>query len=151
EALVASGRPVDVFSLRRPDDPEDGELDGVRIHRLDVQRHQGAGVGTYVREYLAFLARAGAAVTSRHRHRHYALVQVHTMPDFLAFGGLPLRVAGVPLLLDLHEAMPDFFRVRFPRAASPIAYRLLRWQERLSILAATHAITVNDALRDRLV
>lgn len=151
ETLAASGRPVDVYSLRRPDDPPDGELDGVRIHRIDVQRHQGAGIATYVREYLAFLARAGWAVTRDRRRRRYALVQVHTMPDFLAFAGLPLRLAGVPLLLDLHEAMPEFFPIRFPRAASPIARRALRLQERLSIAIASHAITVNDALRDRLI
>ncbi len=151
EALVEAGRPVVVYGLRRPGDPRDGTLDGVDIRRLDVQRHQGAGVTTYVREYLSFLARAGAAATRDHRRRRFALVQVHTMPDFLAFAGLPLRLAGVPLLLDLHEAMPEFFPIRFPRAASPAARRLLRWQERLSILAATHAITVNDALRDRLV
>ena len=151
EALVAGGRQVDVFSLRRPDDPPSGELDGVRIRRLDVQRHQGAGVTTYVREYLAFLVRAAVAVARAHRRRRYALVQVHTMPDFLAFAGLPLRLRGVPLLLDLHEAMPEFFPIRFPRAAGRLARRLLRLQERLSIAVATHAITVNDALRDRLV
>jgi len=151
EALVAAGRDVDVYSLRRPDDPPDGELDGVRIRRIDVQRHQGAGVATYVREYLAFLVRAGWAISRAQRRRHYALVQVHTMPDFLAFAGLPLRLAGVPLLIDLHEAMPEFFPIRFPRAASPLARRMLRLQERMSIAIANHAITVNDALRDRLV
>ena len=34
--------------------------------RLDVQRHQGAGLGTYLREYLAFLLRAGIALTRAH-------------------------------------------------------------------------------------
>jgi glycosyltransferase involved in cell wall biosynthesis len=151
EALVQAGRPVHVYSLRRPADPPDGELDGVRIHRIDVQRHQGAGVATYIREYLEFLARAGWAVTRDRRRHRWALVQVHTMPDVLAFAGLPLRLAGVPLLLDLHEAMPEFFPIRFPRAASPLARRALRLQERASIAISSHAITVNDALRDRLV
>ena len=151
ETVAATGRPVEVYSLRRPDDPAEGELDGVRVHRLDVQRHQGAGVVTYVREYLAFLVRAGWAVTRAHGRRRWAVVQVHTMPDFLAFAALPLRLAGVPLLLDLHEAMPEFFPIRFPRAASPIARRALRLQERLSIAIASHVITVNDALGDRLV
>jgi glycosyltransferase involved in cell wall biosynthesis len=151
ETLAAAGRPVVVYALRRPDDPPDGELEGVRIRRLDVQRHQGAGIGTYVREYLAFLVRAGVAVTRDHRRQRFGLVQVHTMPDFLAFAGVPLRLARVPLLLDLHEAMPEFFPIRFPRATSPLVRRALRLQERLSIAASTHAITVNDALRDRLV
>jgi glycosyltransferase involved in cell wall biosynthesis len=151
EALVASGRAVDVFALRRPGDPAEANVAGVLVHRLDVQRHQGAGLGTYLREYLSFLARAGMAVTARHRSRRYAVLQVHTLPDFLAFAGLPLRLTGVPLVLDLHEAMPEFFRARFPRAANPVAHRLLLAQERLSIRLASHVLTVNDALAGRLV
>jgi glycosyltransferase involved in cell wall biosynthesis len=104
-----------------------------------------------VREYLAFLRRAGWAVTRAHRSRHYALVQVHTMPDFLIFAGLPLRTVGVPVILDFHEAMPVFFPTRFPRAAGPLARRALSLQERLSIRAASHILIVNEALRDRLV
>ena len=47
EALVASGRPVDVYALRRGRCRADRELDGVVVRRLDVQRHQGAGIATY--------------------------------------------------------------------------------------------------------
>ena len=151
EALVAGGRDVDVFALRRPGDPSQDVLAGVRIFRLDVQRHQGAGLGTYLREYLSFLVRAGWAVTRHHRRRPYAVLQVHTLPDFLAFAGLPLRLAGLPLILDLHEAMPEFFQTRFPRASNPVFHRLLLIQERASIGLATAVLTVNDALGQRLI
>jgi glycosyltransferase involved in cell wall biosynthesis len=151
ESLVAAGRPVDVFSLRREGDEPEGVVDGVRVRRLDVQRHQGASIAVYLREYLDFFVRAGWSLLRAHARRRYALVQVHTLPDFLAFAGLPLRMAGVPVLLDLHEAMPEFFRSRFPRASNPLVHRALLLQERLSIGAATHAITVNDALGKRLV
>src|SRR6476661_10167583 len=80
ESLVARGRPVDVFALRRPRDEPTGVVDGVRVHRLDVQRHQGAGLGVYLREYLAFAARAALALARAHRRRRYGLVQVHTLP-----------------------------------------------------------------------
>jgi len=73
EGVRASGRAVDVFSLRREGDPPDGELNGVRIHRINVQRHQGAGIGTYLREYADFLVRAGFALTRAHGRRRYAL------------------------------------------------------------------------------
>jgi glycosyltransferase involved in cell wall biosynthesis len=76
---------------------------------------------------------------------------VHTLPDFLVFAGLPLRSVGVPLLLDLHEAMPEFFRVRFPRASGRVAHAALVAQERASIAVADAVLTVNDALRERLV
>ena len=151
ETLVASGRPVEVFGLRRPGDAVSGEVAGVRVHRLDVQRHQGAGLRTYLSEYVAFFARAAWAATQAHRRRPFALVQVHTLPDFLVFAGIQFRLAGLPLVLDLHEAMPEFFRMRFPRASNPIVHRLLELQERAAIAAADAAITVNDALADRLV
>ena len=151
ESLVAAGRDVDVIALRRPGDSADGDLDGVRVHRLDVQRHQGAGISVYLREYLSFLARSGWRLARAHRRRRYGLVQVHTLPDFLAFAALPVRLTGVPLILDLHEAMPEFFRSRFPRASNRVAHRLLRLQERASIALASAVITVNSAMADRLV
>ena len=151
ETLVAAGRPVRVIGLRRPGDPAGGELNGVRIRSLDVQRHQGAGIGVYVREYLAFLYRAMWAAVRLHRSERFGVAQVHSPPDFLVFATLPLRLVGVPVILDLHEAMPEFFRMRFPRVRNPLAHRLLRLQERLSIAFASMTITVTDAMRDRLV
>ena len=151
ESLVGAGRPVQVLGLRKPNGPSTSEIEGVRVHHLDVQRHQGAGLGVYLREYLSFLARAMFAAVRLHRRERFALVQVHSLPDFLVFAALPLRIAGVPVLLDLHEAMPEFFRSRFPGASNPIVHRLLRLQERLSTAAATATITVNESMRDRLV
>ncbi len=151
EALVRAGRPVDVFALRRPGEPPVGALDGVAIHRLDVRRHQGAGIAVYLLEYLDFFARATLALARAHRARRFGLVHVDSLPDFLVFAAVPLKLAGVPLLLDLHEAMPEFFRARFPHRASRLAHGLLRLQERASIAVADAVLTVNDALRDRLV
>jgi glycosyltransferase involved in cell wall biosynthesis len=100
---------------------------------------------------VTFLLKATVAAVRLHRRRRFALVQVHSLPDFLVFAALPLRLVGVPVLLDLHEAMPEFFRSRFPRASNRVVHRALVLQERLSIAAATHTITVNEAMRDRLI
>jgi glycosyltransferase involved in cell wall biosynthesis len=151
ESLVAAGRQVDVFSLRRNGDAAHGVVEGVRVRRLDVQRHQGASLWVYLAEYLTFFVAAGWALLRAHARRRYALVQVHTLPDFLAFAALPLRLGGVPVVLDLHEAMPELFRSRFPRASNPVVYRLLALQERLSIAVSSVAVTVNPSLGRRLV
>ena len=151
ESIVAAGGPVVVLGLRRIDQEPDGELAGVRIRRLDVQRHQGASLGVYLREYLDFFLRAMWTAARLHRRERFVLVQVHSLPDFLAFAALPLRLAGVPLILDLHEAMPEFFRSRFPRASNPLVHRLLELQERLSIAISSVTLTVNTAMRERLL
>jgi glycosyltransferase involved in cell wall biosynthesis len=150
ESLVAAGRPVLVLSLKRPELPAEDLLHGVHVRRLDEQRHQGAGLGTYLREYVSFVVRSGWAAVKLHRRHRFGLVQVHSLPDFLVFAALPLKLVGVPVVLDLHEAMPEFFVTRFPGAANPISHRLLLLQERLSMAFATHVITVNEAFGDRL-
>ncbi len=151
ESLVAAGHEVDVFALRRDEDGVEADVAGVHVRRLGVQRHQGAGIRVYLREYVSFLVRAGWALARAHRRRRYGLVQVHSLPDFLAFAALPLRLVGVPILLDLHEAMPEFFRSRFPRASNPLFHRLLLVQERSSIAISKAVLVVNDAMAERLV
>jgi glycosyltransferase involved in cell wall biosynthesis len=101
-------------------------------------------------EYVEFMLRAGIALTGAHRRRRFALVDVNSLPDFLVFAGLPVRLVGVPLLLDLHEAMPEFFESRFPRATSRVARAALALQERLSIRFASAVVTVNESLAGRL-
>ena len=70
ESILASGRPVDVVALRREGDEPVGDVDGVRVHRMDVQRHQGAGLVTYLAEYVRFwLAAAGFLARSQPARR----------------------------------------------------------------------------------
>ncbi len=150
ESLVAAGWEVDVIGLQHPGDPGAAVLEGVNVRRLPVRRHQGAGLPVYLMEYGIFLVRAMFAAAGAQRRRHYGMVQVHTLPDYLVFAALPLKMVGVPVLLDLHEAMPEFFRGRFPKAANPISYKLLLLQERLSIGLADELLTVNEPLAERL-
>jgi glycosyltransferase involved in cell wall biosynthesis len=150
ESLLAAGWEVDVFALQHPGDPATGVIEGVNLRRLPVRRHQGAGLPVYLMEYGIFLVRAMFAATKAHRRRRYGLVQVHSLPDYLVFAALPLKMVGVPVLLDLHEAMPEFFRGRFPKAANPISYKLLLFQERASIALANELLTVNEPLAERL-
>jgi len=151
EALAAAGRRVDVVALRKPGADAFAMLEGVTVHRLPVQRHQGAGLGRYLAEYGEFFARATFVAVRLYRRYRHGLVQVHTLPDPLVFAAAPMRLAGVPVLIDLHEAMPEFFRSRFPAASRSVVHAALAATERISIAFASHAMTVNDALADRLV
>jgi glycosyltransferase involved in cell wall biosynthesis len=150
DALVAAGWQVDVFSLRLPGDAV-APRPSVRTIPIDVGRHQGAGLATYVREYGSFLVRAGWALTREHRRRRYRVVEVASPPDPLVFAALPLRLGGVPVILDLHEATPEFFKSRFPRASNSLSDRALHLAERASIGFARVAISVNRARHARLV
>jgi glycosyltransferase involved in cell wall biosynthesis len=152
DALADAGWEVDVFSLRAtPDTVPAPEHAGVRMIVIDVGRNQGAGLGTYLREYASFFIRVAWTLTRAHRTRRYRVVEVASPPDPLVFAALPVRLAGVPIILDLHEATPEFFKSRFPRAAGRWSDRLLHLAERVSIRFARVAISVNRARHLRLL
>ena len=146
DALADAGYEVDIICLRQPGEPAE-ERDGpVRIVRLPINRWF-IGFAGHMLEYVAFTAAAGWGLAREHRRRRYDLVQVATVPDFLSFAALPEKLAGVPLLLDLHEDMPEFFRDRFAgralRPLQPIVYLATR----ASAAIADELITVHEPLR----
>lgn len=146
DALLDAGYEVDIFSLRREGEAA-RESDGrLRIVRLPIDRWF-SGFAGHLAEYLAFAMMAAWRLGLEHRSRRYDLVQVATVPDFLGFAALPEKLGGVPLLLDLHEDMPEFFRDRF---AHPLLRPLIPVADataRASASVADELITVHEPLR----
>jgi len=110
-------------------------------------RRAFSGFGGHLAEYLAFAALAAIRLAREHRGRRYRLVQVATLPDFLAFAAAPLKLSGIPLLLDLHEDMPEFFRDRFAHAALRPMAPVVTVAARASAGIADELITVHEPLR----
>lgn len=146
DALIEAGFEVDIICLRQSGEEAEEQDGALRIVRLPVNR-TFIGFAGHLAEYLAFTTMAAWRLAREHRRRRYDLVQVATVPDFLAFAALPEKLAGVPLLLDLHEDMPEFFRDRF---AAPLLRPLLpivTATTRASAAIADHLITVHEPLR----
>lgn len=146
DALIAAGHRIDLFCLRRPGEASEERTAGMRIFRLPVHR-AFSGFAGHMAEYLAFAGMAAVRLTREHRHRAYRLVQVATLPDFLAFAAVPLKIGGVPLLLDLHEDMPEFFRDRFAHPALRPLMPAVTAAARASAGMADELITVHEPLR----
>lgn len=150
-ALVRHGHAVDVICLRNEGEPAVERGDGITVYRLPVRRRRGMGVRVQLLEYVAFLAWATAMVTRRHLRQRYDVVQVHNVPDFLVFSAIVPKLGGTPILLDLHDLMPEFFASRFGGRMSSLPVRLVTWQERLSAAFATHLLTVTELWRRTLI
>ncbi len=147
EALAGSGHAVDVLCLHLPDQAPSETLNGVNVVRLPETRHQGAGAVAYLKEYARFFFLAGRELLRRHRRAPYALVQVHNPPDALIFATLPLKLARVPVLLDLRELMPELFMSRFALARGSVIVRLLTWLERAACAYADRVYVLHDRHR----
>jgi glycosyltransferase involved in cell wall biosynthesis len=147
EALVDAGYAVDVLCLTLPGQPSEAVVGGVRILRLGVTRHQGAGAAVYLQEYASFFVQAGLRLLRLHRAHPYTLVQVHNPPDAMVFCTLPVRLAGVPIILDLRELTPELFMSRFGLARNGFVVRTLALLERWACGYAQAALVLHDRHR----
>lgn len=147
DALVAAHHQVDLFCLRAPGEVAEEQLRNVRIFRLPVHR-AFSGFAGHMAEYLAFAGIAAVRLAREQGRRRYRLVQVATLPDFLAFAATPLKLSGVPLLLDLHEDMPEFFRDRFAHPALQPLLPAVTGAAKASAWVADEIITVHEPLRE---
>jgi glycosyltransferase involved in cell wall biosynthesis len=150
-ALVRRGHRVDVICARSGDEPRRARIDGVSVHRLPLRRQRGGGMGSQLLEYVAFTAWAAAKLMQLQQRGRFDVVQVHNVPDFLVLSALPAKLRGTPVILDLHDLMPEFFASRFGDRMEGWRVSLVKWQERISMAIADHAITVTDLWRDVLI
>jgi glycosyltransferase involved in cell wall biosynthesis len=150
ERLVEAGYAVDVICLRDRGEPARERYGGVEIHRLPV-RLDNDSLPRQLSAYLRFFALASARLTRLHLAEPYGTVHVHNLPDFLVFSALVPKLQEVPVILDLHDLMPEFYRGRFGSKGGRALTRLIELQERLSCRFADHVITVSEHWKRALI
>jgi glycosyltransferase involved in cell wall biosynthesis len=150
EALVAAGYAVDVFALCPPDGRKTYTLDGVNVYTVSLGKKRGSLV-RYVFEYAAFFAWAFVRVPLQMRRRHYAVVDVNTLPDFLVFAPVVARWMGAKIVLDMHEITPEFYMSKYGMSRNSWVVRLLTYLERVSFKFADQVVTINEPIQELLI
>lgn len=151
-ALVGAGYAVDVFTLQEAPDALAGAATAdVRFCLIPPERvHRGSAAATAL-DQAHFLLRCAALLLARHRrHGPYDLVHVNNMPDALVLAALPLRRLGTPVLLDVHDTMPELAADRFDGRRARWLAGVLRVEERLSMHAADFVLTSEHTKSERL-
>jgi glycosyltransferase involved in cell wall biosynthesis len=155
EALINHGFEVDIICLRviySGYEPPTEVVNGAQVYRLPVTRSYGnTNFVKQLLEYLAFFFRAMWMLIRLYPRRHYQVVQVHNLPDFLVFAAWFPKLLGARLILDLHDLMPEFYAARTGRGMSNWLVRIITWQEQLSCRFANHVVTVTELWRQTLI
>lgn len=150
-ALVERGDIVDVIALRRKDALPDYEvIGGVNLHRIQTRMVNEKGLFAYVSRILRFTLGAARHLRRLQRLHAYDLIHVHNVPDCLVFAAAYPKWKGVPIILDIHDLLPEFYASKFKIARSSRLFRVLTWIERFSAAFATHVIVANDLWCNRL-
>jgi len=150
DALREASYNVSVIALRAAGQSAHERVDGVTVHRVPLEARRGGRI-RYLFQYLLFFLLSTTLLLSLHVKYRFRVVHVHSLPDFQVFSALPLRLLGVSVILDLHEAFPEIVSARFRLQPNSPLVRIAHISETLSIAVADQVITVNDTIRDLLV
>lgn len=151
EALAKRGDEVEVISLRPPGGRSLEVVNGVRILMIQGRNPNEKRRGAYLARLALFFTRALVIVTVRHLRRRYDLLHIHSVPDFLVFTALVPKLMGVPIILDIHDLLPELYVSKFPSYSGRLLERFLLYLERMSALFADHVIVANDLWREKLL
>jgi glycosyltransferase involved in cell wall biosynthesis len=151
EAAVGGGFDVDFLALRREGTLQAEMIRGVRVIRLSQAKYRGREHLKYLLAYLEFFLRCLVKTTVLFFKRHYRVIHVNNMPDFLVFTTIVPRLFGTKVILDIHDPMPNTFASKFKGQENGIFYRILLWQERLSAAYCSQVITVHHPVKDGIL
>jgi glycosyltransferase involved in cell wall biosynthesis len=147
EALVAAGYSVDAIALRAAvPNQEEYRLNGVNVYTISLHKMRGR-LPRYAFEYLTFCALSFVKLSRLARMRRYSVVDVNTLPDFLAFAACYARWQGAKVVLDMHEITPEFVMSKYGVRRDYWLVRLCGFFERMSFRYADHVITINGPIQ----
>lgn len=150
-SLTRRGDAVDIIALAHTGASRVEVIDGVTVYRVQQREINERAAFSYLLRILRFLLVAMAVLTWKHLRKRYQLVHVHSVPDFLVIAALPLRLMGVPVILDIHDILPEFYGSKFNAGKGSLVYRALLIIERWSARMASHVIIANQLWYNRLV
>jgi len=151
ETLAKRGDHVDVFALRLVEQAAEEDLHGVSVHRLQGRLLNEKGVFSYAWRLTQFFLRALYHVSLHDLRAKYDLIHVHSVPDFLVFSTLLPRLRGTPVILDIHDILPEFYASKFGSSHTSRTFKVLLGVERLSARFASHVIIANHIWKERLL
>jgi glycosyltransferase involved in cell wall biosynthesis len=150
-ALARRGDAVDVLALGLPGQPRYESIDGVQVHRIQTRRVNERTRFSYLWRLVRFLVLSCLVLSWKHVVKRYKLVHIHNLPDFLVFAALVPRLLGTPVILDIHDLMPEMYADKFSVSRDSLAFQALLGVEKFSISFSSHTIIANDIWHERLL
>jgi len=149
EALARRSVAVDIVCLRGHGQPAREQLGSVTAHRV-LHIGEKSSVPKYIWLSILFFRAAAAALATLYRQQRFDLIQVHNLPDYLVYIARPFKKKGIPVLLDLHDLMPELFVSRWPSRLSRPFAALIEQAHRSSCSFADHLLTASEGFARQL-
>ncbi len=150
EYLAKMGHEVDVICLSADAIEQDPPYESIKIHPIILKRERKGGlwqaVEWFMSAFLMFLKLTRLYIKRRHN-----LIHVNNMPDFLVFSAIVPRLAGVPVILDVHDPIPELIRSKMNLKEGHWLVKVQKLLERLSVSFSSHVITATPTFARLLI
>ncbi len=150
EALVEEGYNVCVVALKPESKTAREPLLPVELHEIPLPIKKGSGY-RYVYQYLMFALTSAVLLSKLHLTRRFAIVHVHSLPDFEVFSALVPRILGSSIILDVHESMPELMSARLAVKPASVLFKMAVQSQVWSSLFANKVVTATEGIRELLV
>lgn len=151
ETLARQGDTVEVVSLRQPGHECLGDLNGIKIFRIQGRVVNEKTKFDYLFRVTAFLFKSFWFITKHHLKNRYDLIHVHSVPDFEIFAALIPKLMGTKVILDIHDIVPEFYASKFNSGNNSCLSTLLKIVEKICCGFADHVIISNHIWGERLI
>jgi len=150
-AFADRGDQVDIIALRHNrTEPKMDKYGSITVYNVQERRKDERGAFDYAQRICRFFLKAFWKITRLQWKEKYDIVHVHSIPDFLVYTALWPKVNGTPVILDIHDVLPEFYASKFDAGRRSVMISLMRLIERVSVMFADHVIVANDIWRDRV-
>lgn len=148
-ALVQRGDTVEVICLNHGGLPETSE--GAKVYRIQDRKLGRESLLKYAFQLALFMLRSFFLLAKKQWQHPYDLIHVHSVPDVLVFSALVPKLAGVPIILDIHDILPEFYLSKFRTKKRSLFFKFLVLAEKASIAFSDHVIIANPIWHERLL
>lgn len=150
EYLAADGSCMDVISMSSEGAEASVSAENVRVYRVPMTRTRHEGV-RLVLVWIVSALMMFFYLTVLDIRRRYDVVHIHNMPDFLVFCALFPALRGCPVLLNVHDPVPEVTMSKLCVGPDHPFVRIQIWLERISIRFSAHVLTATAAFKTILV
>lgn len=150
EYLAADGHCVDVICLPTESGEEQSRDRHISVYPLSMRRERREGMGL-VRNWAVIWLQMTGILTKRALRVRYDVIHVHNVPDFLVFCAWLPKLLGCPIVLNVHDPVPELTRSKLGVPPDHPLVRALTFLERVSIRFSDRVITATPDFRRVLI
>ncbi len=149
EALIHAGIGVEVICLQGKDEAKEEVVKHVRVHRVTPDQDKES-MTAYLKLTAQFMWSAFKKLQERTKSQHFGLIQIHNMPDYLVFSALPQKLKGTPIVLDLHDLMPELFKAKWTKSQARVLMPFVKFTEAICCAFSNELITTSTGFTQNL-